>query len=418
MNSSRGGIQPIPWESNSSMNLAIVHDALVNLGGAERVVATLHEIFPAAPIYTTVWLPERTHAALRGADIRTSFLQPFVRSESHLKLLFPLTIAAVRRFDLSAYDLVLSSSTFCAKDVHVPDPTRHVCYCYAYFRPVWEFESYIARIGWGSARKGVARRFFSAFRGWDFRAGQKPGRMIAISRESARKIERAYRRAPSIIYPPVDVARYPLSRRSEDFFLAVSRLMPYKRLDIVVEAFRELRVPLKVVGTGPDLARLRSLAGPETQFTGAVAEDELIDLYSRCRCVVFPGEEDFGLVPLEAHSCGKPVIAFGRGGALETLIPANEQGPAAEGALLACPEPSKWGAPPLAPTAVFFYEQTPAAVVAAVRQFEGLNFSVDAIRAQAMRFDKSRFRHELLAFLGLVQRGALAPERAAAGAAD
>jgi glycosyltransferase involved in cell wall biosynthesis len=394
------------------MNLAIVHDALVNLGGAERVVATLHEIFPDAPIYTTAYLPARTHAALRGADIRTSFLQPFVRSEAQLKLLFPLTIAAVRRFDLSSYDLVLSSSTFCAKDVSVPDPARHVCYCYAYFRPVWEFDSYIARFAWNGWKKAAARHFFSAFRGWDFRAGQKPGRLIAISQESARKIERAYHRTPSIIYPPVDVARYPLSHRSENFFLAVSRLMPYKRLDIVVEAFRELRYPLKVVGTGPDLARLWALAGPETEFTGAVPEDRLIDLYSRCRCLMFPGEEDFGLVPLEAHACGKPVIAFGRGGALETLIPANPaSSESGVGALLAAPA---FAAPPSAPTAVFFYEQTPAAVVAAVRQFERLDFSPAAARAQAMRFDTSRFRRELLAFLDLAARGAPLSARASA----
>ncbi len=375
------------------MNLAIVHDALVNLGGAERVVAALHEIFPDAPIFTTVYLPSRTHAALRGADIRTSFLQPLVRNESQLKLLFPLTIAAVRRFDLSAFDLVLSSSTFCAKDARVPDPARHVCYCYAYFRPVWEFDSYIARFAWNGWEKAAARKFFSAFRGWDYRAGQNPGRMIAISRESARKIECAYRRVPSIIYPPVDVEHYPLSRRAEDFFLVVSRLMPYKRLDIVVDAFRELRLPLKVVGAGPDLARLRGLAGPQTEFTGALAEDDLIDLYSRCHCLVFSGEEDFGLVPLEAHACGKPVIAFARGGALETLIPANPSATLAG---------AQHDAPASVPTAIFFYEQTSAAVIAAVRQFEQWNFSPDAIRAQAMRFDKSHFRRELLACLGAV----------------
>ncbi|MCL5286658.1 MAG: glycosyltransferase, partial [Acidobacteria bacterium] len=228
---------------------------------------------------------------------------------------------------------------------------------------------------------------------------------LNVSQESARKIQRAYRRTPSIIYPPVDVARYPLARRSEDFFLAVSRLMPYKRMDIVVEAFRELHIPLRVVGTGPDLERLRGIAGPDTQFTGAIAEDELIDLYSRCRCLIFPGEEDFGLVPLEAHACGKPVIAFGRGGALETLIPAN-------------PALRESCASHTAPTAVFFYEQTPAAVVAAVRQFECLDFSPEVSRAQAMRFDTSRFRRELLTFLDLVSCETFRPERTATAVTD
>jgi glycosyltransferase involved in cell wall biosynthesis len=202
----------------------------------------------------------------------------------------------------------------------------------------------------------------------------------------------------------VDVARYPLARRCEDFFLAVSRLMPYKRMDIVVEAFRDLGYPLKVVGAGPDLERLRAIAGPETQFTGAVAEDDLIELYSRCRCLTFPGEEDFGLVPLEAHACGKPVIAFGRGGALETLVPAN-------------PLPGESCASHAAPTAVFFYEQTPAAVVDAVRQFERLEFSPEVARAQAMRFDTSRFRRELLTFLDMVSCGTLGPERTASAVA-
>jgi len=364
------------------MKLAIVHDALVNFGGAERVVGVLHELFPAAPIYTTVYLPDRTHVALRDADIRPTFLQKMARSEQQLKLLFPLTYLAMWHLDISGCDVVLSSSTFCAKNVVAPAGVRHLCYCYSFFRPAWEFDQYVSQYDWSRMTKAAVGMLFSAFRRVDYRAAQNPDALIAISRHAARKIECAYGRTPFVVYPPVDVTRYPLASGSEDFFLVASRLMPYKRIDIVVEAFNRLRYPLTIVGTGPDRERLESLAQPNIEFSGPVSEQTLVDYYSRCRCLIFSGEEDFGLVPLEAHACGKPVIALGRGGALETIVALNP--------------PRAHARPAREATGVYFFEQTPEAVIEAIRRFEQLAFSPDVIRARAWQFDKSRFYREMV----------------------
>ena len=367
------------------MRLAIVHDALVNLGGAERVVGVFHELFPAAPIYTTVYLPERTHASLRHADIRPGFLQHLARSEQRLKLLFPLAYAAMGRLDLSSYDVVLTSSTFCAKNVVTPAGTPHICYCYSAFRPAWEFEAYVAQHDWNRLTKAALRLFFAGFRRWDYQAAQRPHLLIAISQHAARKLERAYRRKPLVVYPPVDVARYPLASKSEDYFLVVSRLMPYKRIDVVVEAFNRLRYPLKIIGVGPDAKRLRALAGPQVEFVGAVSEETLVDYYARCRGLVFPGEEDFGLGPLEAHACGKPVIALARGGALETIAAVNDR--------------NTPGRPARQASGLFFYEQTAEAVMEAVRSFETLTFSPEVCRERAWLFDKSYFQRSIAAIL-------------------
>lgn len=367
------------------MKLAIVHDALVNRGGAERVVAAFHEIFPTAPIFTTVYLPDHTHSDFQNAEIHTSFLQKIAHSEQALKLLFPLTIPAIRRLDLSGYDVILTSSTFCAKDVVVPSGVRHICYCYAPFRPCWEFELYVAQLQSTWLKKEALRLFFAAFRKWDFRAAQKPHEMIAISQHAARKIERAYRRKPTIIYPPVDVDRFSIAGKGEDFFLVVSRLMPYKRIDIVVEAFRHLPHALKVVGSGPDQRRLQKLAGTNVEFVGSVSEPTLIDYYRRCCCLIFPGEEDFGLVPLEAHACGKPVIAYGAGGALETILALNDHRPP--------------GIREAEATGVFFYEQTPEAVIEGIRIFQVSSFDPEKIRKRARVFDKAHFKRRLLALI-------------------
>lgn len=367
------------------MRLAIVHDALVNLGGAERVVGVLHDIFPEAPIFTTVYLPERTHSTFRTAQIRTTLLQHVARSERVLKMLFPLTIPAIRSLDLSGYDVVLSSSTYCAKDIVVGPGVCHICYCYAPFRPVWEFDAYAAQLQAGRLKKLALRLFFASFKPWDFRAAQKPHQMIAISKHAAGKIQRAYRREATVIYPPVDVEHFPMAKEREDFFLVVSRLMSYKRIDIVVEAFRHLPYPLKIIGSGPDEARLRTLASPNVEFIGAASEHTLIDYYRRCRCLIFAGQEDFGLVPLEAHACGKPAIAFAAGGTLETVLAVNDR--------------TQPGRPEEEATGVFFYERTPGAVIEAVRLFEKCSFRPTVARRQAEMFDKRSFKEHLVAFL-------------------
>ncbi len=377
------------------MKIAIVHDALVNLGGAERVLGAFHLMFPEAPIYTTVYLAERTHEVLRTAQINTSWLQTIAKTEAQLKLLLPLTFSVMRQLDLSAYDLVLSSSTYCAKNVETAPTTTHVCYCYAPFRPVWDYEQYTSNLNWSGFRRRCMRIVFSHFRSIDFNAGQKPGHLVAISKHAAAKLERAYRRKPiAIIYPPVDVNSYLFDASSEDYFLVVSRLVAYKKIDIVIEAFNALKMPLKVIGTGPDLARLRNMAGPNIEFLGAVSESDLRDYYARSRSLIFPGEEDFGLPPLEAHASGRPVIAFAKGGALETVVGVN--GEAAKDA-----------------TGIFFYEQTAEAVGDALRKFERLSFDRRCIRGRAMLFDTRQFRSQICTLLDQAYSSSLTPNMSA-----
>lgn len=377
------------------MKLALVHDALVNRGGAERVLSHFHELFPDAPIYTSVYLQGCTHSSLDDADIRTTYLQNFVTTENHLKMLFPLTFSAMRRLNLSKFDVVLTSSTYCAKNVEVGRSTTHVCYCYAPFRPIWEFEQYTANLDWGRWRKSLLRAAFERFRRLDLNAAQKAHHIVAISKHAARKIVRSYGRKPAaIIYPPVDVSGY-RSKPSDGYYLVVSRLAAYKRIDIVVRAFAAMKYPLKVVGTGPEFTRLRAMAGPSVEFLGALSESDLRSCYARCRCLVFPGEEDFGLPPLEAHASGKPVIAFAGGGALETVVGIN--GAADSGKHNAA-------------TGVFFYEQTPSAVADAVRLFETHSFDSRKIRDRAFLFDKAKFKQKIQVFLQQVYDGSLVPE--------
>jgi glycosyltransferase involved in cell wall biosynthesis len=375
------------------MKLAIVHDAVVNRGGAERVLSAFHELFPEAPIYTTAYWPEHTHASLKTAQMHTSLLQKVARTETQLKWLFPLAFRLMQRLDLAEWDIVLSSSTYCAKNVDTPPSTVHVCYCYAPFRPVWEFDEYTEHLPWNALTRTLMRKAFAQFRRIDFNAGQKPNYIVAISQHAGRKIERSYGRKPdAVIHPFVDVNAY-RCQPSQDYFLVVSRLAPYKRLDIVIDAFNQLRLPLKIVGMGRDLLRLKAMAGPNIEFLGATSEEDPRDCYARCRCLIFPGEEDFGLVPLEAHASGKPVIAFAGGGALETVIGAGSaetHGSAATG--------------------LFFGQQTPDAIVNAVKRFEKLSFDQQRIRERALQFDKPHFMRRIRSFIHQVYDRSVLPE--------
>ena len=378
------------------MKVAIVHDALVNRGGAERVLGSIHEMFPQAPIYTTVHLKERTHDFLSRARIKTTILQRFAKTETQLKLLFPFAFELMRHLDLSGFDVVLSSSTYCAKNVEVSSTTSHICYCYAPFRPVWEYDQYTANLGWSPAARLVMRAAFGIFRRIDFNAGQKPKHLIAISKYASKKLERAYgRRCSAIIYPPVDVGAYRYDSASENYFLVVSRLAAYKRIDIVVKAFNALKIHLKIIGSGPELPRLRSIARPNVEFLGSVPEADLRDYYARCRALVLPGAEDFGLTPLEAQASGKPVIALAKGGALETIVGADSE---------------NGNSHTSSATGVFFDNQTPEEVISAVHRFEQLSFDPDRIRRQALLFDVSLFQQRMLSLITQVHCRTFVPE--------
>lgn len=355
------------------MKLAIVHDYLNQYGGAERVVEVLHEMFPAAPIFTSVYLPKEMPDSFRKMDIRTSFMQKFPFMKKHFKkylLFFPL---AIESFDLSGYDIILSSSSGWAKAAkHGPD-TLHICYCYTPMRWVWTYQRYIERERISKIAEMFLRYAIKYLKHWDVRTNSRVDRFIAISRLIQERIKSCYNLDSTVIYPPVETARFNVSAERNDFFLVVSRLNTYKRVDLVVEAFNELGLPLVIIGEGPDKPLLEKIAKPNIRFLGRVSDAVIVDHCSRCRAFVFPGEEDFGIAPVEAMSSGRPVIAYAAGGALETVR---------DGV-----------------TGVFFKEQKSVALVEAVRRFSTLDFEPKIIAEQALRFDKEVFKRKLKIYI-------------------
>ncbi|HXF82957.1 MAG TPA: glycosyltransferase [bacterium] len=354
------------------MRVALVHDWLVTLGGADRVLLALHALFPQAPVYTTVFDPSRLPGAFAALDVRPSWLQRIPRRDGWHRWLVPLMPLAVRAFDLRGYDLVISSSHACAKGIAVPPGATHICYCYTPMRYAWDQrDAYLA--SFPPALHPAARAALGWLRRWDAATAASVHHFVAISRFVAERIRSFYGRPAAVIYPPVDTDFFTPGGPPEDFFLMAGRLVPYKRFDLAVEAATRLRRRLVVVGDGPERARLQALAGPTVEFVGEVPDSVLRDYYRRCRALIFPGIEDFGLVPVEAQACGRPVLAYARGGALETVR---------EGA-----------------TGLFFRAQTPDAVGEAMRAVERVAFDPATIRRHAERFSTRAFSAQLTAFV-------------------
>lgn len=365
------------------MKVAIVHDWLNGMRGGEKVLEDLLELFPDADLFTLFYEPERISAAINRRPIRVSALQraPFTRR--HYRLLLPLYPWAVKRFDLTGYDLVLSSCHCAAKGVRVPEGASHICYCYTPMRYLWDlYDAYFGgkrRLSLG----GLAMPFFKErLRRWDVETAQGVDLFVAISRHIAEKIERCYQREARVVYPPVDVERFHIDPDGPaDYFLIVSALTPYKMVDVAVRAFNQLEGDLAptstqvgdwrlvVAGRGPELSRLRQLAGPRVELRGWVGDDELVELYARCRALILPGPEDFGIAPLEAMASGRPVIAFSRAGALETVVEGK--------------------------TGEFFNEPTAASLKKAIETFAPDAYNPAILRAHAAKFGRERFRTEL-----------------------
>jgi glycosyltransferase involved in cell wall biosynthesis len=303
---------------SAHLKVAIAYDWLNQFGGGERVLMELKALFPSAPIYTTVHSPEHLPAAMRAWDIRTSFLQrlPFARTQH--RPFFPLMPVAFEQFDMSGYDLVISASSACAKGVIPAVGALNICYCYSPCRYLWDsYDDYVS----GLPLRGLVRPVARRMRAWDRRTSTRVDRFFAISEEVAARIRRHYDRDSEVIYPPVHVDRFALSRSGpEDFYLVVSRLVRYKRIDLAIAAANRLRRRLVIVGDGPQRRRLEAVAGPTIEFLGRRPDPEVADLYARCRAFLFPGFDDFGIAPVEAQAAGRPVIAFGRGGATETVV--------------------------------------------------------------------------------------------------
>jgi glycosyltransferase involved in cell wall biosynthesis len=351
------------------VKIAIVHDFLNQYGGAERTVEALHEAFPDAPIFTTFFCPEDLPPVFARMDVRTSFMQRMPGLRKHFKkylLLYPL---AVRSWDLSGYDVILSSSSAFAKGGRVPPGALHVCYCYTPMRFAWDPAGYLSRERMSWMLRAALAPALALLRWWDLRTSAGVHHFIAISTHIRDRIRRVYGRDAEVIYPPVDVDAVPFAPRQGDYLLVVSRLNAYKRIDLAVDACTRLGLPLVVAGDGPSREVLQGSAGPSVRFVGRVSDAERGRLLAECRAFIFPGEEDFGIAPVEAMAAGKPVVAFGAGGALETVV---------DGV-----------------TGLFFREPTVSSLSDALRRLEDVRFDPATLRTRAATFSKEIFQRRI-----------------------
>ena len=356
------------------MRVALVHDYLNQEGGAEKVVDVFCSMFPGAPLYTSVFDAKAMSKRWQSVEVRTSFMQKVSPRLKIAKMLLPLYPSAFESFDLTGFDLVLSSCSTFSKGVLTPPGATHVCYCHNTTRPLWMYHEYVAREHLGRGQRAILPPIVSTLRLWDFAAAQRVDHFIANSKTTAARIRKFYRREAVVIEPPIRVAEFEGPEcRIEPYFLVVARLQSYKRIDLAIEAANLLRVPLKVAGSGPDEARLRRLAGPTVQFLGRVSNPVRVQLYRRCCALIVPGEEDFGLNALEAQAAGRPVVAFGAGGSLETVVQDV--------------------------TGVLFAEQSVDALAEALRGFNPVTYDPAACRLQAGRFDESMFKRRLRSYL-------------------
>jgi len=375
--------------------VAIVHDWLVSYAGSEKVLEQIIQMFPHADLFSIVdFFPEQHRGALGGKHASTSFIQRLPRAKSSFRAYLPLMPLAIEQFDLSGYDLVISSSHAVAKGVLTGPNQVHVSYVHSPIRYAWDLQhQYLAEAGLKRGLKSwLVRSLLHYMRIWDQRTAPGVDAFVANSGFVARRIRKVYGSDAAVIYPPVDVERFAIGAQHEDFYLIASRMVPYKRIPLIVEAFAAMpEKRLVVIGDGPDFERAQALATPNVTLLGYQPDSVLVDHMQRARAFVFAAEEDFGISVVEAQACGTPVIAFGRGGARETVVDSHD--------------------PELA-TGLFFDEQSVAAIVDALARFEAhAPFRPDVCRHNAQRFTAERFRRE---FLGTVERTV----RASQGVAD
>ena len=356
------------------MKLALVHDWLNQVGGAEDVLATLMEMYPGRPLYSSIYAPDRMPDAYRNWDIRTLWLDRLPAIHQRHQPFLPLYPLAWGGLDLSEYDVILSNKSGFCHGFRAGNDAIHICYCLAPTRYVWQLDAYIAREGLGRVARAGLRPLVAMLKRWDYAAAQRVTHFIAISTEIRERISRYYDRDSVVIYPPVDTKRFACAvARPDDYFLIVSRLIPYKRIDLAVQAATRLNLPLKIGGAGRDMDRLRALAGPTVEFLGYVADEDLPDLMARCKAFIFPGLEDFGITPVQAQAAGRPVIAYRGGGALDTVAPGV--------------------------TGEYFDDMSVDSLVAVMEKFDADAYNPETLRRRAARFDQEIFRRQMLAFV-------------------
>lgn len=354
-------------------SITLVHDWLNQRGGAEDVLETLVAMYPRSPVVTGIYAPDLMPENYRFWDIRPLWIDRLPGIHRHHQrylLAYPLAWGGVR---LNQPGVVLSNKSGFCHGLHTGPQTLHICYCLTPTRYVWELDAYLLREGLGPVVSLGLRPLIAALKRWDYAAAQRVHHFIAISREIQARIKKYYNRDSTIIYPPVDTARFTPAKKHEDFYLVVSRLIPYKRIDLAVEACTRLGLPLKIAGRGRDLERLRQIAGPTVEFLGYVTNEQVADLMARCQALIFPGLEDFGITPVQAQAAGRPVIAFKGGGALDTVI---------DGV-----------------TGILFEAQTVESVIDALNRFDPAAFDPALLRAHAQQFDVSVFQNRLRAYI-------------------
>ena len=357
------------------VKLALVHDWLNQIGGAEDVLDVLARHFHASPIYTSIYAQDRMPAHFRAWDIRPLWLDKLPAIHSRHQLFLPLYPLAWHSLRLADCDVILSNKSGFCHGFQFDERSLHICYCLTPTRYVWQLDHYLDGEGLGCAAKLVLKPLIAWLRRWDYAAAQRVSHFIAISSAVKERIRRFYNRDAAIIFPPVDTARFqPASAQDiEPYYLIVSRLIPYKRIDLAVQAATELRLPLKIAGAGRDLNRLRAMAGDTVSFLGYVPDAELPRLMAHCQALIFPGLEDFGITPVQAQAAGRPVIAFGGGGALDTVLPGT--------------------------TGEFFPHAAVDSLKEVWRSFDPEAYNPEAIRNYALRFDTSIFVERISAFV-------------------
>lgn len=359
------------------MKVALVHDYLVQYGGAERVLEALCEIFPRAPIYTLVYDEKKFERRFGKKKIYTSFLQSLPFSKSHHRAFPILMPMAIESFDFSSYDLVISDSNSYAKGVITGPGTLHICYCHTPMRYAWDdYYNYADRLTFSTLVKKLVPLAMNYIRLWDKISADRVEKFIANSHFVKARIKKYYRRDAEVIYPPVDLSFYGFDaqeKKERGYFLIVGRLIPYKRFDLVVEAFNALKLPLKIIGDGPEAKRLKKMAGPNVEFLGWLEDDKVKKYYSDSRAFLFPQEEDFGIVALESMASGVPVIAYRAGGAVE-IVKEGVNG-------------------------IFFDSQTVDSVIRAVEKFQNTSFDRKVIRQSIISFDKEIFKTKIRDFV-------------------
>ena len=379
------------------MKIALIHDWLTGMRGGEKCLEVLCELYPNADIFTLLHKKGSVSKIIEEKNIRTSFVQklPFLKKYRHYLPIFP---TAIETFDLNEYDLVISVNHCVAKGVITNPDAIHICYCLAPMRYIWDmYHAYFNLNNTGFINRTVMPFFANYLRMWDVESSMRVEYFIANSHFTGSRILKFYGRKSEVIHSHVDCSLFEISEHREDFYLVVSAFAPYKMVDLAIHAFNRLKLPLIVIGTGQDEKRLKSIAKPNIQFLGWQSNEMISEHYSKCKALIFPGKEDFGIVPLEAQASGRPVIAYGKGGVCETVVPVNSRNVSSKDLHSQIDKEQSATDNSNVGTGVFFYEQTVDSLVDAVREFEEIesSFNSNFIKKHAQKFDRPVFKEKL-----------------------